>query len=160
VHPERNDWNFGNERSLKETYTVTVPERFDACAKSVNGGVEINGLHCKASAETANDGIELANIAGSFQAKSVNGGVRVELIETSGSDPLQSQTVNDSIGVALRDGIGAKIQAQTVNAEIRTDFPIEVRGVIGKSLKGKINRDGRKLSLQAINGAIRIKKAI
>ena len=47
-----------------------------------------------------------------------------------------------------------------MNGEIETDFPLTVTGRFGpRRLNGRIGSGGRTLSLETVNGAVRIRRA-
>jgi DUF4097 and DUF4098 domain-containing protein YvlB len=72
---------------------------------------------------------------------------------------LEFETVNGSITVVLPDGVGAEVVASTVNGGIDTDFPLTVRGRFSaRRLTGTIGEGGRRLRLETVNGAIRIRR--
>ena len=55
--------------------------------------------------------------------------------------------------------VNADVRASTVNGDIETDFPLTITGRFGpRRLNGTIGRGGRSLSLETVNGGIRIKK--
>ncbi len=64
-----------------------------------------------------------------------------------------------SVSLALPEGTNADLHARTVNGSIRTDFPLTVRGKIGKRVEGKLGEGGFKMNLSTVNGSIRILKA-
>jgi hypothetical protein len=53
---------------------------------------------------------------------------------------------------------GAVVSASTVNGVITTDLPLRVEGGFGpRSLKGTIGGGGGRLSLESVNGGIRLR---
>ncbi len=62
-----------------------------------------------------------------------------------------------SIRLYLPSGIESDIEASTVNGRIKTDFPVKVRGKLGrKRIRGTINGGGGLIDLHTVNGSISI----
>jgi DUF4097 and DUF4098 domain-containing protein YvlB len=75
------------------------------------------------------------------------------------SGEAEFATVNGSITVELPASTAAEVDARTVNGGIETDFPLQVTGRVSRRrLNGTIGGGGRKLSLETVNGAIRLVK--
>lgn len=54
---------------------------------------------------------------------------------------------------------GAEVKAQTVNGDIRTDFPLTVQGrILRRRLSGTIGAGGRQLDLETVNGSIELRR--
>jgi DUF4097 and DUF4098 domain-containing protein YvlB len=68
--------------------------------------------------------------------------------------------VNGGITLALLAGIGADLEARTVNGSIQSDFPITVSGRMNpRRLAGRIGQGGRMLDVETVNGSIRLRTA-
>ena len=75
------------------------------------------------------------------------------------SGDLELRTVNGGITVTLPPTLSTEVEAQTVNGDITSDFPLLISGRIGpRRLNGTIGNGGRRLELQTVNGAIRLRK--
>jgi DUF4097 and DUF4098 domain-containing protein YvlB len=80
------------------------------------------------------------------------------VLRGQGSGPLRFHTVNGSVTVTLPRNLNADLRAQTVNGAIETDFPITVSGrLTPRRLDGRIGQGGRSLTLETVNGSIRIR---
>jgi DUF4097 and DUF4098 domain-containing protein YvlB len=67
--------------------------------------------------------------------------------------------VNGSINIELPDGVNAEVTARTVNGDLETDFPLTIQGRWGpRKLTGTIGDGGRDLSLETVNGSIRLRR--
>jgi len=72
---------------------------------------------------------------------------------------LEIKTVNGSLTVTLPDTASTEVKARTVNGDIRTDFPLAVRGgLVGHKLEGTLGSGGRSLSLETVNGSVHLRK--
>jgi len=141
-------------------FTVKVPAEVRFVARTVNGSVGADGLTGDVEVHTVNGGIK-ATTEGLVEANTVNGSITATLGASNSTGPLRFQTVNGSISVELPDRTQAQVRATTVNGEIETDFPLTVRGRFnGRSLSGTIGGGGRELSLQTVNGSIRLRKRL
>ncbi|MCZ6632472.1 MAG: DUF4097 family beta strand repeat-containing protein [bacterium] len=163
------------KKSINISYTLTVPQKIHLDLQSVNGNIDVpatsgsvetgtvNGnidvseTHGAVKSETVNGKIHLIAIVGSVQAQTVNGTIDID-IQSVDEDGIQAQTVNGKINLSLPSDIRAKLRASTQNGNIQTDFPLTVRGWIGKTAKGQINGGGPSISLQTLNGGIRLKQ--
>jgi DUF4097 and DUF4098 domain-containing protein YvlB len=160
-------------------YTVHVPEgvRLEDVS-SVNGGVSLTGPFSSAAAsttngnihienasgdlkfETTNGGIEAVNISGPVDAETTNGGITLGLGGLKGD--VRAQTTNG--GITLKLGAGAEIngylEAETTNGGISIDFPVTLQNLEKSKhrLRGQIGTGGPRLSLETVNGSIRLTK--
>jgi DUF4097 and DUF4098 domain-containing protein YvlB len=116
----------------------------------------MTGTHGTINAHTVNGKIDLTQILGGVEAKTVNGEIGIEIIDQT-DEHIQAETLNGKVQLTLPPDFQAHLQAQTRNGSIHTDFPITVKGRIGKSLSGNINGgSGPDIHLQTMNGSIRI----
>jgi hypothetical protein len=139
-------------------FTVKVPSGAHFAARTVNGSVDAQDLGGDVEARTVNGGIK-ASTKGPVDAQTVNGSINASVGRSNGTAPLHFKTVNGGISVDLPEGASADVRASTVNGEIETDFPLTVKGRFsGKSLSGAIGSGGRELSLETVNGSIRLRK--
>lgn len=177
IHTERPDkWKFFKRSNVSVDYTLTVPEYVqldlqsvnggistppttgNAKSKTVNGSIRMNGTHGNVNAHTDNGKISLTEILGGVSAKTVNGEIRIE-IEWQTEEHIQAETLNGKVRLTLPSDFQADLQVQTRHGSIHTDFPITVKGRIGKSLSGNINGgSGPDIQIQTMNGGIRIEQ--
>ena len=80
-------------------------------------------------------------------------------IDLAGAE-IELESVNGAIELYLPAGVSARVDAETVNGSIDADdFGLEVeKGFVGRDLDGEIGGGDAKVSLDAVNGSIRIKK--
>jgi DUF4097 and DUF4098 domain-containing protein YvlB len=143
----------------KVNYMVTIPEKLSrAVFKSVNGAVDCRGKFQKMIIKTVNGKIDCSGgfAVGSFET--VNGAINISQ-EAALSGDLKAETVNGAIDIELNHKSAFIMESSTVNGDIDSDFPISVQHhFFGSSLKGQVNGGGHKISLETINGRIRISK--
>jgi DUF4097 and DUF4098 domain-containing protein YvlB len=140
------------------SFVVKVPTGVRFVARTVNGSVDAEGLDGDVHAQTVNGGIT-AKAKGLVEAQTVNGSITASLGRSGGDSPLRFKTVNGGITVDLPESTSAQLRASTVNGEIETDFPLTVKGRFNsKSVSGALGSGGRELSLETVNGSIRLRK--
>ena len=146
-----------NDVSVK--FTVKVPAGVRFVGRTVNGGIVARDLQANAEAHTVNGGVELES-TGTARAETVNGGISVRFGRADWEGTLKLETVNGGIHVALPANAGVDVKAATVNGDIETEFPLTVKGKIGRRrLEGSIGGGGRLLEMETVNGGIELKKA-
>jgi DUF4097 and DUF4098 domain-containing protein YvlB len=108
--------------------------------KSVNGRIKFSGDFTSAAISAVNGAVKVSNEAqlqGDLAVETVNGGIDIEINRKS----------------------AFSVEASTVNGGISCDFPVTVqRHFVGRSLNGQVNGGGHKLTLETVNGQIKISK--
>jgi DUF4097 and DUF4098 domain-containing protein YvlB len=146
-------------------------------ARTSNSGIECVGIEGDASLRSSNGRITIEDGRGTLDAETSNSSINIQMFEpksgapvrlttTNGSieatfDKLESDvravTSNSSITLRLPSNIKARIQANTSNASVHTDFDIE--GSVGKhSIEGSVNGGGPLIHLTSSNGSVRVLK--
>ena len=139
-------------------WVVQVPRGVDFVGRTVNGCIEADGLPADADAHTVNGTIRIT-AAGIARAVTVNGNIEVVMGRASWTGELRFETTNGSITASFPGDFSAHVSASTVNGDIETDFPLEVRGRFGpRRVSGTIGSGGRDLSLNTVNGSISIRR--
>ena len=146
------------DNDVSVSFTVRVPAGVRFVARTVNGGVEADGLTGDVVAHTVNGGVRLQT-AGKAEAETVNGSITAALGQADGSEPLSFKTVNGSIALELPAAASAEVRASTVNGEVHSEFPLGGQTRVSRrSLSGTIGGGGRSLSLETVNGSIQIRQ--
>ena len=70
--------------------------------------------------------------------------------------PVELETVNGSIELDLNQGVNADVRASWLSGGLDTEFPLEVRGRIGRSARGQLGSGGPTITLNPVNGSIEI----
>jgi len=137
-------------------FTVHVPANVTFVGRTVNGGVEADGLQGDVRAHTVNGDVEVST-AGEAQATTVNGSIWASMGAREWTGDVGFETVNGGITIELPEGVGADVTAHTVNGGIETDFPLTVHGRFSsRRLTGTIGGGGRRLWLETVNGSVRL----
>lgn len=141
------------------SYRIRAPRSTDLRLDSTNGGLDVTRIDGDLDLETTNGGIDLREASGSVRAHTTNGGIDVHLSgSTWRGSGLDARTTNGGIELTVPDGFAARLEAETVHGDIRTDFPITVQGRIGKELSGDLNGGGPTVRLETTNGGISIRR--
>lgn len=139
-------------------FRVHVPAGVVFDGETVNGDVEAQGLKADARVRTVNGSVDVST-TGIAQATTVNGSIRAAMGRADWSDGMRFSTVNGSITLTLPPDLSADVQAQTVNGELESDFPLTVTGRFGpRRFHGTIGNGGRALDLKTVNGSIILRK--
>jgi DUF4097 and DUF4098 domain-containing protein YvlB len=147
------------DNDVQVEFTVLVPAGVRFTGRTVNGGVQVDGLDAEVRAYTVNGGITLST-KGLAEASTVNGGISATLGRADWKDEAEFSTVNGSVTLTLPASLGAELEASTVNGSIDSDFPLLVHGRISpKKITGTIGSGGPELKLSTVNGSIRLRKA-
>lgn len=161
-HPEG-----GLSKQYGVSFEITVPPGTPVSVESRNGSVRVSGTGAKVRAETRNGAVKVIDarhearlttrngsidLSGSparFHLESGNGSIRVTLdAATSLAGASSATTKNGSITVTAPASFQGRIDAETVNGRVRSDFP----------MRGEAPSGSPTLRLRTRNGAIRIRK--
>ncbi len=152
--------NNTDDNDVRVEYTVQVPAGVRFTGATVNGDVMVESLKSDVRAETVNGSVEVST-TGYAEAETVNGSIRAAMMSAALPERLDFRTVNGGITLELPDDFSADIEATTVNGDVSTDFPLTVQGRFGpRRVTGKIGRGGPRLTLETVNGSIRLRKAM
>lgn len=162
-HPEGGSrWSFGGkDRSGSVSYDLTIPESSNLdTISTVNGSVVITGVSGTVNAETVNGDLNISNLSSNADLETVNGGIEAEFDSVGGSQRVSGEAVNGKLVFRLPANASARINAETVNGDIDAEeFELEAeKGFVGKELDGQIGSGEARISLETVNGSIRVVK--
>jgi DUF4097 and DUF4098 domain-containing protein YvlB len=142
--------------NLQVEYTVRVPAGAEVKFTTVNGGIEINGLKGRITAETVNGGVKATDISGPIEASTTNGGVEVDLAQLS-EPGVKLGCTNGGIHLRLPTDAKATISARVTNGGIDTNgLQIDTSEASRRRLDGRLNGGGTRIDMEGTNGGIRI----
>jgi hypothetical protein len=143
--------------SWSVSYEVYVPTQSNLEAITENGGISADGVRGEMNFEATNGGIHVANVGGNVRARTTNGGVTADL---SGSrwqgQGLDLQTTNGGATVHVPRGYNAQLETGTTNGGMDVDFPITVRGAIGRRISTQLGSGGPVVRVITTNGGVHI----
>jgi DUF4097 and DUF4098 domain-containing protein YvlB len=147
------------KNDVNVSFKVKIPAGVQFVGRTVNGGITARGIEADAEAHTVNGGVEI-EAAGTARAETVNGGITARFGRADWDGALKLKTVNGGIHVYLPASAAVDVKAGTVNGDIETDFPLTVKGKIGRRrLEGSIGGGGPLLEMETVNGGIELKEA-
>ena len=157
-------------------WMVKVPRGVAVDLRTVNGAVKLNGLHGDIRARTTNGGITgTAILATVVDAAVTNGGVEIELARPATEGTVDLEAVNGGVTLLLPAESKADIAARCTNGGISVDdLDVQVlddpngtttagntegRKRFRRRLNGQLNGGGAKLTLETVNGGVRIRRS-
>ncbi|HEX9782003.1 MAG TPA: DUF4097 family beta strand repeat-containing protein [Opitutaceae bacterium] len=123
----------------------------------VHGDVSVDGLGGDMEIVVAEGGIRVAQAASSVVLHSVNGDIDVAYDSYPSNRPSSINAVNGTVRVELPVESKATLELQTINGDIFTDLPVDVKdrniSTWGgpRSILAAMNGGGEKLTVHAIN---------
>jgi len=163
-HPDsgiKGMFNWGKDSSGSVHYTLRVPVSANLDEiESVNGTVTIEGVAGTVRAGTVNGGVHAEGLQGDASLETVNGTVEATFDTFGAGQKASLESVNGRLVVNLPADAGASVTAETINGGIDgDDFGLKVdKGFVGRDLSGDIGDGGGRLSLDTVNGSIKIRK--
>jgi len=139
------------------SYEIYVPRRYNVEAVTRNGGVSAEDVEGELDLRATNGGIRVENVAGDVHGETTNGGVTASLTGTSWRGKgLDLETTNGGINLTIPRGYNANLVTGTTNGGMRVDFPITVRGLIGRRIQTQLGNGGAPVRVMTTNGGVRI----
>lgn len=162
-HPNKRDswFNWGSNRSGSVSYEISVPTGVNLDKiTTVNGDIEIEAVSGNVKAETVNGDLIASGLASNVDLETVNGGVNADFDSLGSDQRVSAEAVNGRIVVELPADASARVHAETVNGSIDADdFGLHVdKGFVGRECDGEIGNGDARISLDTVNGSIRIVK--
>jgi DUF4097 and DUF4098 domain-containing protein YvlB len=127
---------------------------------TVNGDIEIRTMSGNVKAETVNGDLVASGLVADVDLETVNGGVNAEFDSLGSGQRVSAEAVNGRIVLELPADTSARVHAETVNGSIDADdFNLVVdKGFVGRECDGQIGDGDARISLDTVNGSIRIVK--
>jgi hypothetical protein len=140
-------------------WTIKIPRGVGVDLRTVNGGVKMQGLQGEVRARATNGGITGIKLAATaLDAAVTNGGVEIELAKAVTSGSFELEAVNGGVSLMLPEDSTANVSGRCVNGGITVlNLPLEIVGEQSKRrLDGKLNGGGASISLETVNGGVKI----
>jgi hypothetical protein len=143
------------------SWTVKVPRGVSVDLRTVNGGIRVANLDGDVRARSTNGAIKgTALLASSVDAAVTNGGVEIEMAKPVTSGTFELEAVNGGVSISLPADSRADIAGRCVNGGITSDLQLETVGEQNRRrLDAKLNGGGARVSLETVNGGVRIGRA-
>jgi DUF4097 and DUF4098 domain-containing protein YvlB len=141
---------------LEVRYTVRVPAGTVVNVDNTNGRIKLIDLNGAVTAETTNGGVSGSGLTGAVHATTTNGGIDLD-VSAVHADGISLETTNGGVSLKLPADAKADISASCVNGGISSDLTLEKDGESSRrSLRGRLNGGGPRVSLETVNGGVRI----
>ena len=145
-----------NNNDTQVHFDVRVPAGIGFSGHTVNGEIDAEALQGDVDARTVNGSVKVAT-TGTAVASTVNGSLNLTMGRGDFPDGASFKTVNGSITLRVAGAIDADLNAETLNGDIASDFPITIRGTASpRRIRGTVGNGGHPLSLSTVNGSIRL----
>ena len=156
----------GGVKNLGIELLVLVPAGMTVDAKTVNGGLQARLGSNALNLETQNGAIDANTQGGPSVLRSSNGSMHVTVdkgdldVQTENGRIVASlgakvsrarlQTINGTVSVTRARGVGAEVQADTVNGHVMVDGRSS-----GKTFKGRVGAaGGPRIEATTVNGSV------
>ena len=149
----------GRRESWSVSYDIYVPRQTDLTLTANNGGVSIESVTSRISAETENGGLSLNDVSGDVRGRTVNGGINAELTGDRwiGSG-LDLRTSNGGVRLTIPSNYSANLETGTVNGSVNVDFPVTIQGRFGKEFNTTLGAGGATVRATTTNGGVTIRR--
>ena len=146
----RRNWSVG--------YKLLVPHQLAGKFHSMNGGLELSGIHGDIQAETTNGGVHIENLGGNVNVSTTNGGIKAYLDgATWQGTGLTASTTNGGVSVKLPSNYSAHLVANTTNGGTSLNLPnANQDGVHRHSIDTNLGSGGPTISFETTNGGVSI----
>lgn len=144
------------------TWTVKVPRGVSVDLRTVNGGIRVANLDGDVRVRSTNGGIKgTALLASSVDAAVTNGGIDIEMAKPVTTGTFELEAVNGGVSINLPADSQADIAGRCVNGGISTSgLQLEMVGEQNRRrLDAQLNGGGARISLETVNGGVRIGRA-
>ena len=158
---DKKGWFGGSNNGARVTYELSVPASVNLDdIESVNGGIDISGVYGNIKADTVNGSIEVEDASADARLETVNGGIYVSFTALTGDQVAKLESVNGRIAVELPANADASVSAETMNGGMDgKDFGLSYdKGIVGKDMNGDIGDGSARLSIDTVNGGIKIRE--
>jgi hypothetical protein len=139
------------------SYEIMVPRAMDLDIDTKNGGVSVTDVSGDIRFQAMNGGVHLVRVGGDVRGRTMNGGLTVELAgdhwEGAG---LDAKTTNGGVKMIVPENYSAELETGTVNGGMNIDFPVTVRGRIGRQIHTTLGEGGATIRVTTTNGGVRI----
>jgi hypothetical protein len=137
-------------------FEVRVPAGVRLVARTVQGGIDVDGVGSPIEAHTVEGGITI-KAATSARAHTVNGSIAASFKGADLDSDTEIETVNGPVTVSLPAGANAQLVASTLNGQVHVGFPID-GSTESRRVHGAIGHGGRQLVLRTVNGTIEVSR--
>jgi DUF4097 and DUF4098 domain-containing protein YvlB len=149
----------GRHESWGVSWELRVPHDVDLDLETNNGGIHVEDVAGDIRFSAENGGISLVAVGGDVRGHTENGGLRIELAgDTWRGRGLDAETQNGSVTIRVPTDYSAELETGTVNGPISLDFPVTVRGRIGRRIATTLGQGGPMIRAMTTNGGVKVER--
>ncbi len=154
VDMDGHDWNHDGHAGV--TFDIKVPRGTSIDGlELVNGSLTLEGIAGDVDADCVNGTLKADRLSGEVDLAAVNGNVRLSVVGEVNAIRLHS--VNGRVELVVPKDTNASVSASTVHGSIRGSGTIKAeKGIVGSSLTSVLGDGKGRISLDTVNGDIRI----
>jgi hypothetical protein len=139
------------------SFEIMAPHDTDLWVESVNGRISVAEMHRNVDAETINGAISLTDVSADVRGRTVNGGISADLAgATIDGDTVDLHTTNGAIVLRIPEGFSARLDIETVNGGVRSDFPVTREGRGNREVSAILGDGGPLIRARTVNGGVQI----
>lgn len=147
----------GRRESWGVSWEVRVPSATDLAIETHNGGISVTDVTGRIEFQAVNGGVHLSGVGGDVVGETTNGGLHIELDgDRWQGEGLDVETTNGGVTIRVPSNYSAQLVTGTVNGGIDIDFPVMVRGRIGRRLSVTLGEGGPTVRAVTTNGGVKI----
>jgi hypothetical protein len=157
---KQKDSFFNRNSHSKVTYDLSVPnDVFLKDISLINGDLNISGVTGKLNADLINGELKSDGMTSSTKINMINGNMDITFESLENAHKIKLESINGAIIVRIPSDANVKVAAETISGNISNDFGIKVHKgrYIGSDMHGVIGDGSVKLSMNNINGRIKLK---
>lgn len=152
-------WKFWDNMNAQVHYKLMVPAGASLDKiQVVNANINVTGLKGSVNLDAVNGSIEAEGLAGPTEIETVNGSIKVSYASLAARPAISLDTVNGSCTLTLPADAAFELDADSVNGNIRCDFPITLEKSGRHELRGSVNGGGPKVEMESVNGGLSIER--
>ncbi len=159
-YKKSSSWKNNNSGSVD--YLVMVPQQAKLAAiELVNGSLSIENVSGEMKIDLVNGSIVAKGLMNDSDINSVNGSIEVSYQGISENlKDISIDTVNGRIELNVPAEINANVDIETMHGSIRNDFGLSADKNMfsGRNLHGTIGSGDIRISIESVNGGIRLLK--
>ena len=126
--------------------------------ESVNSDIMVAGIRGPVRLATVNGRVQATGLAADTKMESVNGRLDAEFASVGAAGEVKLESVNGSVELVLPHDAGANLRTSTVNGGISVEQAIKLSNSSHHNLAGQIGTGGPAVSIETVNGGIKIRE--
>lgn len=139
-------------------FDVAVPAGVQLDARTVNGNVEATGTTGTVRVSTVNGTVHATGTS-TLAAHTVNGSVHLTLDRLGAADSIRAESVNGSVTIEVPAAYEGSVELKTVNGSVASELPVTASGTPSRrEISGTVGSAPRMISLETVNGSVRVIK--